>query len=113
MGNQLSKIQFRFWTNRKCTNKCQLGIFVCWYGEYICNYILSKVCCRFNRFQDRAYTNVDAHELAHQWFGDLITAKTVNIIGYKRICYNYALLAEREIREMTIFMVNYMKQLSK
>jgi aminopeptidase N len=61
------------------------------------NYILSKVCCRFNRFQDRAYTNVDAHELAHQWFGDLITAKTVNIIGYKRGFTLIMLLAEKRL----------------
>lgn len=27
-------------------------------------------------FEDRKYSNVDAHELAHHWFGDLITAKS-------------------------------------
>lgn len=27
-------------------------------------------------FEDRNYTNVDAHELAHHWFGDLITAES-------------------------------------
>jgi aminopeptidase N len=26
-------------------------------------------------FEDRNYTNVNAHELAHQWFGDLVTPK--------------------------------------
>jgi aminopeptidase N len=30
-------------------------------------------------FEDRNYTNVNAHELAHQWFGDLVTA-----IGYRK-----------------------------
>jgi aminopeptidase N len=24
-------------------------------------------------FEDRSYTNVNAHELAHQWFGNLVT----------------------------------------
>jgi aminopeptidase N len=34
------------------------------------------VCGRLTGFEDRNYTNVNAHELAHQWFGDLITAES-------------------------------------
>jgi aminopeptidase N len=34
-------------------------------------------------FEDRNYTNVNAHELAHQWFGDLVTARE-NTIGYRK-----------------------------
>ncbi|MDG2431765.1 M1 family metallopeptidase [Flavobacterium sp.] len=50
-------------------------------------------------FQDRSYTNVDAHELAHQWFGDLITAKSGKHHWLQEgFATYYALLAEREIK---------------
>jgi aminopeptidase N len=50
-------------------------------------------------FQDRGYNNVDAHELAHQWFGDLITAKSGKHHWLQEgFATYYALLAEREIR---------------
>jgi aminopeptidase N len=50
-------------------------------------------------FQDRAYTNIDAHELAHQWFGDLITAKSSKHHWLQEgFATYYALLAERELR---------------
>ena len=49
-------------------------------------------------FEDRNYTNVDAHELAHHWFGDLITAEngTHHWLQEGFATY-YAALAEREI----------------
>tara|TARA_R110002126_G_scaffold187275_3_gene335867 strand:+ start:665 stop:2704 length:2040 start_codon:yes stop_codon:yes gene_type:complete len=50
-------------------------------------------------FQDRSYTNVDAHELAHQWFGDLVTAKSGKHHWLQEgFATYYALLAEKEIR---------------
>lgn len=49
-------------------------------------------------FEDRNYTNVDAHELAHHWFGDLITAESSTHHWLQEgFATYYALLAEREI----------------
>jgi aminopeptidase N len=49
-------------------------------------------------FNDRNYINVNAHELAHQWFGDLVTAKTGKHHWLQEgFATYYALLAEREI----------------
>lgn len=47
---------------------------------------------------DRAYTNVNAHELAHQWFGDLITAtESKHHWLQEGFATYYALLAEKEM----------------
>jgi aminopeptidase N len=49
-------------------------------------------------FNDRNYLNVNAHELAHQWFGDFITAKNGNHHWLQEGFATYfALLAEKEI----------------
>lgn len=49
-------------------------------------------------FEDRSYTNVNAHELAHQWFGDLITAQSGKEHWLQEgFATYYALLAEKEI----------------
>ena len=49
-------------------------------------------------FEDRNYINVNAHELAHQWFGDLITAQSGKHHWLQEgFATYYALLAEREI----------------
>jgi len=49
-------------------------------------------------FEDHAYTNVDAHELAHQWFGDMVTAKSGKHHWLQEgFATYYALLAEKEI----------------
>lgn len=49
-------------------------------------------------FEDRSYTNVDAHELAHHWFGDLITAESSKHHWLQEGFATYfAALAEREI----------------
>jgi aminopeptidase N len=49
-------------------------------------------------FEDRNYTNVDAHELAHQWFGDLITSASGKHHWLQEgFATYYALLAEKEI----------------
>ncbi len=49
-------------------------------------------------FNDRNYINVNAHELAHQWFGDLITAQSGKHHWLQEgFATYYALLAERDL----------------
>ncbi|MCV9927644.1 M1 family metallopeptidase [Flavobacterium sp. LS1R49] len=49
-------------------------------------------------FEDRRYTNVNAHELAHHWFGNLITAESSTHHWLQEgFATYYALLAEKEI----------------
>ena len=48
-------------------------------------------------FNDRNYVSVNAHELAHQWFGDLVTGRTVNHLWLQEsFATHYNLLAEKE-----------------
>lgn len=49
-------------------------------------------------FNDQNYINVNAHELAHQWFGDLVTAKSGKHHWLQEgFATYYALLAEQNI----------------
>ncbi|MBF6607423.1 MAG: M1 family metallopeptidase [Flavobacterium sp.] len=49
-------------------------------------------------FNDRNYVNVNAHELAHQWFGDMVTAKSGTHHWLQEgFATYYALLAEKEV----------------
>ena len=49
-------------------------------------------------FNDKNYVNVNTHELAHQWFGDLITAQSGKHHWLQEgFATYYALLAEREV----------------
>ena len=49
-------------------------------------------------YNDRNYVNVNAHELAHQWFGDLVTAKSEQHHWLQEgFATYYALLAEKEV----------------
>lgn len=49
-------------------------------------------------FNDRTYTNVNAHELAHQWFGDIVTAESGTHHWLQEgFATYYALLAEQKL----------------
>lgn len=49
-------------------------------------------------FNDKNYVNVNAHELAHQWFGDLVTANNGKHHWLQEgFATYYALLAEKEV----------------
>tara|TARA_R110002049_G_C9169428_1_gene561758 strand:+ start:840 stop:2897 length:2058 start_codon:yes stop_codon:yes gene_type:complete len=49
-------------------------------------------------FKDRNYVNVNAHELAHQWFGDLVTEVDGSSHWlHEGFATYYALLAEKEL----------------
>ncbi|MEN3324201.1 M1 family metallopeptidase [Mariniflexile soesokkakense] len=49
-------------------------------------------------YVDKNYVNVNAHELAHQWFGDLVTETSGNHHWLQEgFATYYALLAEREV----------------
>jgi aminopeptidase N len=49
-------------------------------------------------FEDKNYVNVNAHELAHQWFGDMVTAESGKHHWLQEgFATYYALLAEKEV----------------
>ncbi|WP_194850070.1 M1 family metallopeptidase [Nonlabens antarcticus] len=60
---------------------------------------------------DRSYVNVNAHELAHQWFGDLVTEESGTHHWLQEgFATYYAMLAERELYGDVHYYVNLYEQ---
>jgi aminopeptidase N len=57
-----------------------------------------------------AYTNVNAHELAHQWFGDLVTAQSGKHHWLQEGFATYYAASRTRNMEMIISILNYTKQ---
>lgn len=61
-------------------------------------------------FNDRSYVNVNAHELAHHWFGDLVTAKESKHHWLQEgFATYYALLAEKKFLGEDYFQMELLK----
>lgn len=61
-------------------------------------------------YNDRSYVNVNAHELAHHWFGDLVTAKEGKHHWLQEgFATYYALLAEKHLFGDTHFQYELLK----